>query len=154
MAAETMTKAECAIVTVERRLTAVARAQARIAEIPETQRSLRRKINVAVGSLDVRPLGPTCTLWRPLADGRLDLEPGILIARVFEPVGEVVPSALPAGRAAHLLYVGPYEGLSGAWQTLFAWCEQEGLKLAGVNWEIYENADSAPPEISLYTLLG
>jgi GyrI-like small molecule binding domain len=154
MAAETMTKAECGIVTVERRLTAVARAQARIAEIPQVQRSLRGKINVVLGSLDVGPLGPTCTLWRPLPDGRLDLEPGILIARAFEPVGEVVPSALPAGRAAHLLYVGPYEGLSGAWQTLLAWCKQNELELAGINWEIYENKDSAPPETSLYALLG
>jgi hypothetical protein len=154
MATKTMTKAECGIVTVERRLTAVATAQARIAEIPQVQRSLRGKINVALGSLDVGPLGPTCTLWRPLPDGRLDLEPGILIARAFEPVGEVVPSALPAGRAAHLLYVGPYEGLSGAWQTLFAWCKQNELELAGINWEIYENKDSAPPETSLYALLA
>jgi hypothetical protein len=154
MTAETMTKAECAILTVERRLTAVARAQASIPEIAQVQRSLRRKINVALGSLDVGPLGPTCTLWRPLADGRLDLEPGVLVARAFDPVGEVVSSALPAGRAVHLLYVGPYEGLSGAWQTLLAWCKQNELELAGINWEIYENADSAPPETALYALLA
>jgi hypothetical protein len=145
---------ECGIASVERRLTAVARAQVRIAEIPEVQRSLRRKISAAVQSLAVGPLGDTCTLWRPLADGRLDLEPGVLVAREFEPVGEVVLSALPAGRAAHVLYVGPYEGLSGAWQTLFAWCAQEGHKLAGINWEIYSNEDSAQPDISLYALLG
>ena len=100
------------------------------------------------------PLGDTCTLWRPLADGKLDLEPGVLVARAFEPVGEVVPSCLPAGRAAHFLYVGPYEGLSAAWQTLFAWCAREGHKRAGINWEIYGKAESAQPETSLYALLA
>jgi effector-binding domain-containing protein len=155
MTAKTMTRpGECRIVTVECRLTAAARAKVRINEIPETQRSLRRKINAAVQSLELGPLGDTCTLWRPLTDGRLDLEPGVLVARDFEPVGEVVPSALPAGRAAHFLYVGPYEGLSGAWQILFAWCAQEGLKLAGINWEIYRSEDSAQPETSLYALLA
>jgi effector-binding domain-containing protein len=145
---------ECRIVTVERQLTAAARAQVRIDEIPEMQRSLRRKIKAAVQSLDVGPLGDTCTLWRPLADGRLDLEPGILVARAFDPVGEIVPSALPAGRAAHFLYVGPYAGLSAAWQTLFAWCTREGLKRAGINWEIYGNEDCAQPETSLHALLA
>ena len=157
MTAKTMTKTgtgECRIVSVERQLTAVARAQVRIAEIPGTQRSLRRKISAAVGSLDLAPLGDTCTLWRPLADGKLDLEPGVLVARAFEPVGEVVPSCLPAGRAAHFLYVGPYEGLSAAWQTLFAWCAREGHKRAGINWEIYGKAESAQPETSLYALLA
>jgi hypothetical protein len=125
----------------------------RISEIPQVQRSLRHKIDAAVRSLDVGPLGDTCTLWRPMADGRLDLEPGILVARVFEPMGEVVPSALPAGRTAHFLLVGPYEGLSGAWQTLFAWCAQEGLKRAGINWEIYRHEDAAQPETSLHALL-
>jgi hypothetical protein len=149
----TMTKSVCGIVTVERQLTAAARAQVRMDQIPEAERSLRRKIDAAVSSLDVGPLGHAYTLWRPLPHG-LDLEPGIVVARAFEPVGEVVPSALPAGRTAHLLHVGSYEGLSGAWQTLFAWCAQEGLQLARINWQIYRSEDSTPPETSLHTLLA
>lgn len=86
---------ECRIVTVERQLTAVAKAQVWISEIPTAQRTLRSKIDAAVRSLDVEPLGHTFTLWRPLADGRLYLEPGVLVSRVFEPVGEVVSSVLP-----------------------------------------------------------
>jgi effector-binding domain-containing protein len=150
----TMTKNECGIVTVERQLTAAARAQVRMHEIPEAERSLRRKIDAAVRSLDVGPLGHAYTLWRPLADGGLDLEPGIVVARTFEPVGEVVPSALPAGRTAHLLHVGSYGDLSGAWQALFAWCAEEGLQLASINWQIYRSEDSAQPETSLHALLA
>ncbi len=114
----------------------------------------RDGINAAVRALDVGPLGHAFTLWRPLADGGLDLEPGIVVARTFAPVGEVVSATLPAGRTAHLLYVGPYEGLSAAWQTLFAWCAQEELPLARINWQVYLNEDSVPPETALHTLLA
>jgi len=147
---------ECGIVTAECQLTAAARAQVRFDQIPQAQRSLRRKIAAAVAALDVGPIGHTCTLWRPLPDGRLDLEPGIVVARTFEPVGEVVPSALPAGQAAHLVHRGSYEGLPGAWQTLFAWCTNEGLQLAGINWEIYrgQGEDPAQWETPLYALLA
>jgi effector-binding domain-containing protein len=154
--AMTTNPGECSIVTVERQLTAVIKALVPMNEIPQAQRSLRGKIKAALPSLDVGPVGHTCTLWRPPVDGRLDMEPGVLVSRVFEPVGEVVPSALPAGRAAHLLLVGSYEGLPGAWQTLFAWCTAKGLKRAHINWEIYRdsNQDPARPETSLHTLLA
>jgi effector-binding domain-containing protein len=144
---------ECSVVTVERRLAAVIKAQVPMREIPEAQRALRAKIDAALPSLDAGPLGLRFTLWSPPLN---DMEPGILVSRAFEPVGEVVPSALPAGRAAHFLLVGPYDGIPGAWQTLFAWCSEKGLKLAGINWEIYGdwNDDPSKLETSMHALLA
>ena len=148
------TTGECRIVTVERRLAAVAKAQTSMAEIPQAERTLRRQLMAVVETLDIGPLGAAFTLWRPPVDGRMDLQPGILVSRPFVPVGEVMPSALPAGRAAHLLLVGPYDGIPAAWQTLFGWCEEERLKLAGINWQIYAEDDPAQPQTSLYALLA
>jgi effector-binding domain-containing protein len=81
------------------------------------------------------------------------MEPGVLVARDLSPVGEVVPSALPAGRAAHVLLVGPYDLLPGAWGRLLKWCESEKLKLAGTNWEIY-GGSAEKPGTALYALLA
>jgi len=147
---------ECSVVTVERRLTAVIKTMVPMSEIPQVQRTLRPKIMATVKALDVGPIGHTLTLWRPPIDGRLDMEPGILVGRTFEPVGEVVPSALPAGRAAHLVIVGPYDGLPQAWETLFDWCSKQRLKPAGINWEIYGDMVGNPPQptTSLYRLLA
>jgi effector-binding domain-containing protein len=147
---------ECTIVTVERQLTAVIKAKVPMAEIPQAERSARAKLDAAVRSLDVGPLGQTFTLWRPPTDGRLDMEPGIVVSRMFAPLGEVVPSALPAGRTAHLLLTGPYDGIPGAWNRLFAWCAGERLTLAGANWQIYgdENDDPAKFTTSLHALLA
>jgi len=71
------------------------------------------------------------------------------VARGFAPRGEVVPSELPAGRAAHLVMTGSFEGLPRAWETLFEWCQKEKLQPAGINWEIYGAAAGA----ELYALL-
>lgn len=147
---------DCEIVTVERQLTAVIKAQVPMNKIPEVMRSLRSKISDALPTLGAGAVGRNLTLWRPPTDGRLDMEPGVLVERVFEPTGEMVPSSLPAGRAAHFLLVGPFDGLPGAWQTVFDWCAAEGLKLAKVNWEIYGDwsEDPAQQQTSLYALLA
>ena len=128
---------ECRIVRVESRHTAVVKVTAPFAKLPEMQRAARVKIAAALASADADQSGPGCTLWRPPVDGKLDMEPGVLVPRPFAPMGEVVPSLLPAGRTAHLLLTGPFEGLQGAWGTLLGWCREKELKLAGVNWETY-----------------
>jgi len=147
---------ECTIVTVERQLAAIVKARVPMAEIPQAERSARAKLDAAVRSLDVGPLGQAFTLWRPPTDGRLDMEPGIVVSRAFAPLGEVVLSALPAGRTAHVLLTGPYDGIPGAWNRLFAWCAGERLTPAGTNWQIYgdENDDPAKLTTSLHALLA
>jgi len=87
------------------------------------------------------------------------LEPVIRLVNHFVPdakikrcaeEGEVVPSELPAGRAAHLSMEGGFENLPLAWQTLFDWCKAEQLSPAGINWEIYGASEGA----ELYVLLA
>src|SRR5438128_7542 len=115
------------VVTTERRLTAVVKVEAPMSKLPEAQRAARATLAAALPTLAAGAVGPGCTLWRPPVDGVLAMEPGVIVAQGFEPAGEVVPSALPAGRAAQLLMHGPYDGLPGAWQALFAWCAREKL---------------------------
>jgi effector-binding domain-containing protein len=142
----------CSLVTVERQHTAVVKTRAALDKLPEAHRAARAKLNAVLSSLDTGTLGRFCTLWHPPADGMLEMEIGIIVARAFAPAGEVVPSNLPAGRAAHAQLTGPFDGLPGAWSMLIAWCAAEGLVLAGVNWEIY-GGDPAQPETALYALL-
>jgi len=142
----------CTILTVTRRATAVVKAHAPLDGLPQAQRRMRATLGAALPKLDVGVIGAGCTLWHPPVEGRLAMEAGVLVARSFEPEGEVVPSALPAGRAAHFLLRGAFEGLPKAWQTLFDWCDEQDLDLAGINWEIYGD-DPAQPQAALYALL-
>lgn len=144
------------IVTTDRRPTAVVRVKAKMGELRQAQQTSRARLAEVLPTLEVQPLGHTCTLWRPPVDGVLDMEPGTLVSGTFPPVDDVVPSELPAGRAAYFLLRGPFDNLPGAWKTLFDWCAAEKLALAGVNWEIYSAQDDAEPdrlETALYALL-
>jgi len=142
-----------AIVTVERKLTAVVKTRVPMNRIPDAERSARAKLDATLPALDVGRLGASFTLWRPPVQGELEMEPGTIVSRDFAPAGDVIPSSLPAGRAAQLRLVGPYDRLPGAWETLFDWCRGEGLTLAGVNWQIYEGEDATNPQTLLQTLL-
>lgn len=147
----------CSIVTVDRQLTAVVKARVAFPEIPQVQRSARTAVDAALPSLDAGLLGRPVTRFRTPAHEKLEMEIGTIVGRGFAARGDVVPSDLPAGRAAHFQLKGPFDGMPGAWQTLFDWCNDQKLELAGINWEIYmpwEGVDPANLETDLYALLA
>ena len=148
---------KCEIVTTERRPTAVVRIKARMSELRAAQQTSRARLAEVLPTLGVSPLEHSCTLWRPPVDGVLDMEPGVLVSGAFAAAGDVVPSELPAGRAAYFLLRGSFDGLPGAWKTLLDWCAAETLPLAGINWEIYGPSEDVEPdqiETALYALLA
>lgn len=147
----------CSIVTVDRQLTAVVKTTVPFPEIPMAQRSARAAIDAALPSLDAGPLGRPMTRFRTPAKDALNMEIGTIVGRSFARRGEIVPSDLPAGSAAHFQLKGPFDGMPAAWQRLFAWCASEKLELAGINWEIYmpwRGVDPAKLETDLYALLA
>lgn len=147
----------CSIVTVDRQLTAVVRAKVPFADIPKAQRSARAAVDAALPSLEADPVGRPLTRFLTPAESALDMEIGTIVGRTFAAKGEIVPSDVPAGRAAHFQLKGPFDGMPGAWQTLFDWCKAEKLELAGINWEIYmpwQGVDPAKLETDLYALLA
>src|ERR1700761_8764555 len=93
------TPRDCTIVIVERRPTAVIRAEAVFAELPQVQRAARARLGAVLPSLDAGPLGAACTRWTPPVGGKLPMEIGVLVAHPFVARADVVPSELPAGRA-------------------------------------------------------
>jgi len=147
---------ECRIVTVVSHAAAVAKAEVSRSGIPAAERSLRAKIAAAVAGCPQGVVGKGFTLFRVLPDGRLDLQPGVLLHGPFTGNGEVEPANLPSGQAVRLLLVGGYEGLAEAWQTVFRWCQEQDLKLANTNWQIYGawDADPAKLETELFALLA
>ena len=91
----------CSIVTVDRQLTAVVRAKVPFAEIPNAQRAARAAVDAALPALDAGPIGRPLTRFRTPAKEMLEMEMGTIVGRSFAGRSEIVPSELPAGRAAH-----------------------------------------------------
>jgi hypothetical protein len=146
----TCTPSDCTIVTVERRPTAIIRAEAVFAELPQVQRAARARLGAVLPSLDAGPVGAACTRWTPPVGGKLPMEIGTIVGRPFAARDGVLPSELPAGRAVLLSMTGGFENLPLAWQALFDWCKAENHAPAGINWEIYGATEGA----ELYALLA
>jgi effector-binding domain-containing protein len=87
------------------------------------------------------------------------VEVGAEVSGSFMPRGRVVPSSLPAGRAATAVAHGAPspEGIAKAHRAVLDWCSANGHRLTGVRWEIYghwlEDQDPALFETEVYWLL-
>jgi len=70
-------------------------------------------------------------------DRTIRLEVGVELDGPFVEHGAVVRSATPEGEVASVTHWGPYGGLHAAHHAVRAWCQANGRRLAGPNWEIY-----------------
>src|SRR5882672_1591487 len=70
-------------------------------------------------------------------DGTIRLEVGVELNGSFPEEGGIVRSATPAGLAASVVHLGPYDQLGTAHRAIRDWCSAQKRQLAGPNWEIY-----------------
>ena len=70
-------------------------------------------------------------------NGDIRLEVGVELQGPFEETGEVVRSTTPDGPAAFVRHLGSYDTLGSAHDLVRTWCDANGHRLAGPNWEIY-----------------
>jgi effector-binding domain-containing protein len=88
-----------------------------------------------------------------------NVEVGVEVAGPFEPSGRVVPSTLPAGRAARAVSRGAPspEGIAAAHKAVIDWCDANGHERSGVRWEVYDHWRDDDPdgfETEVYWLLS
>jgi effector-binding domain-containing protein len=87
-----------------------------------------------------------------------NVEVGVEVAGSFPPSGRIVPSSLPAGRAATTISRGAPspEGLAAAHSAVLAWCAANGHKKTGTRWEVYDHWRDDPDrfETEVYWLLS
>jgi effector-binding domain-containing protein len=143
------------IVTTQATPTAVVAATTTWQEFPRLWRSLLDEVWALLRdeTTTVYKDGHNVMLYR---DGVPNVEVGVVVTASFSPVGRVVPSALPTGRAATTTHRGPPQRLGAAHDAVRAWCAANGHRLAGPSWEIYGDPDPATNELSIdvYWLLG
>jgi effector-binding domain-containing protein len=87
----------------------------------------------------VKQTGHNYILYDRFEDGGMRMRPGFPVSAPFDDTESVACVTLPAGKAAHTVHVGPYSGLGEAYSRLNAWCEQQGLSRAPLQWELYGN---------------
>jgi effector-binding domain-containing protein len=136
-------------ITVEARLTAVVSQTTTWTEFPklwgqllgEVYEFVRARPELATGNCDER--------WQNVMlykDQRPDVEVGVLVSRLFQAEGWVMPSALPAGEVAAATHHGDYAELGATHDAVRDYAAVHGRELAGPCWEIYGHAPPDPSE--------
>ena len=99
---------------------------------------------------DVKQVGQNVALY---SAGRMEV--GVEVDRSFDPVGEVSPSELPGGRAAHATHTTGYGDLHRTYHEVERWCAENGESPVGVQWEVYADPDADDHvDVEIYFLLS
>lgn len=79
-------------------------------------------------------------------------EAGVVIPADGSLVDGLTEKNLPGGRFARAVYLGPYEGMSGAWMELQAWITERGHTVReGSCYQLYRNNMGEVPDAELRT---
>jgi len=79
---------------------------------------------------------------------RFEIELGVPLPEEVGGLDGVEQTTLPAGRAAFMSYIGPYDGLRNACAQLMAWVEERDEEAAGPHWESYMTDPRTEPDPS------
>ncbi len=129
--------AEPNLVTVPEVTTAVVSGSLPVRDLPGFFDSSFGKLVETVSAQQMGIAGPAFALYQRPPTDTADLEVGFATDRAVQPEGDVVSSALPAGRVARMVHAGAFDGLPGAWRRLQSWIEEQGLTPTSPVWEVY-----------------
>ena len=95
-----------------------------------------------------KPAGMPLALYHSIPAETVDLECAIPVESPLPGAGRVHAGELPAGTAATVTHVGPYDNLPQTWAALTEWMQSQGLQAAGAPWESYVTDPGAEPDQS------
>ncbi len=127
---------------VPERTYAVIRRTVAFSDVPNAMSELMGKVQRWAETV---PHGVRMCISSRTGDGRLNIAPGVEVepGSVEPPEGFDVVTR-PAQRSAVHLYVGPYEGLPGAFREFYEQLQRDGHTETGEPIEIYEKHDPVP----------
>ncbi len=111
-------------------------------EVPNVMPELMGRVQ---GWANTVPHGVQVCISSMTPDGQLNIAPGVEVEPgAVEPPEGFDLVTRPTQRAAVHLYVGPYDGLPGVYQELYAQLQRDGYEELGEPIEIYEQHDPVP----------
>ena len=94
------------------------------------------------------PAGMPLAIYHSIPGETVDLECAMPVAEPLAGSGRVQAGELPAGTAATVTHMGPYDDLGRTWAALTEWMKSQGLDAAGAPWEVYVTDPGAEPDQS------
>jgi effector-binding domain-containing protein len=124
---------------------AVVRGQVALADLQEfLGGAFEESLTVLTGQ-GYAPAGPPFARYRSRGDG-FEVEAGFPASGSVSASGRLVGAVLPRGRFAQVLYRGPYDQVSEAYEAGEKWLADHRFTASGLPWESYlDEPDVAEP---------
>lgn len=141
----------CELVDLVERPTLAVRTRTALERLPEVLGPAWGNVMAHAGKTGDAPSDAPFVAYHSWDSSDLDVEIGFTFVRPLEGDGEVQAGAIPEGRAAQCIHVGPYDRLRSTYQALEAWMQEHGLEPGGPAYEFYLNDPQGTPEGELQT---
>ena len=104
-----------------------------------------------LGKLGEAPAGAPFAAYHNMDMEHLDVEIGFPVGRPLPAEGEVHAGEIPGGQQATCTFVGPYDEIAAAYESLTAMVRERNLAPTGVAYEFYLNDPTTTPPQELVT---
>ncbi|MFI5782509.1 GyrI-like domain-containing protein [Nocardia sp. NPDC051570] len=109
-------------------------------ELADFRDWVRRTLPVSIVAQGAAITGFAFALYRPAADGLIDVELGFPIDRRVPSDDYFTVGLLPTGHVAQAVHTGTPADLAQAWKALRQWMDGRRLEPAALRWETYLDA--------------
>lgn len=100
-----------------------------------------------LGELGEHPVGAPFSAYYNMDMQDLDIEIGFPVSKPLPDRGEIKSGALPAGKIAVTMHIGPYDTVGPAYEALTQYMQANGCTPSGVAYEFYlSDPQTTPPE--------
>ena len=119
-----------------------------MSEIGQTMGPLFGEVHGYIQQSGEKTAGMPLAIYHSMSGPTVDLECAIPVVSAMTGAGRVRGGELPAGTAASVTHVGPYDDLPQTWAALTEWMKTQGLEASGTPWEVYVTDPGAEPDSS------
>jgi effector-binding domain-containing protein len=99
-----------------------------------------------MNEMGAQPAGEPFAAYYDLDMQNLDVEIGFPVSRPLPDRGDIKCGALPAGKFASTMHIGPYDAVGPAYEALRQYVKANGYEPTGVAYEFYFSGPETPPE--------
>ncbi len=136
----------CEIKDQPERPTLSIRTRAAMQDLPQLFGQTYGALMQYLSELGAQPAGEPFAAYYNLDMQDLDVEIGFPVAKRLPDRDNIKSGALPAGKFASTMHIGPYDTVGPAYEALTQYVKANGYELTGVAYEFFFSGPETPPE--------
>lgn len=136
----------CEIKDQPERPTLSVRTHAAVQDLPQLFGQIYGALMQYMSEMGAQPAGEPFAAYYNMDMQNLDVEIGFPVSRPLPARGEIQSGALPAGKFALTIHIGPYDTVGAAYEALTQYVKESGYEPTGVAYEFYFSGPETPPE--------